>query len=144
MQAMNPKTLVRNRCDPKIDTSETLQEYEVFKMCAFEINVEKSAKIKQEIRALKLNLSTILTVASKEKKIKELKQKIGDLEATIDKMPLSDMYKKLCEPGRAYQFPNILVLLEIAILCPVGNATMECLFSFLKIVLWVIKYWIVY
>ena len=134
MQAMNPKTLVRNRCDPKIDTSETLQEYEVFKMCAFDINVEKSAKIKQEIRALKRNLSTILTVASNEKKIKELKQKIGDLEATIDKMPLSDMYKKLCEPGRAYQFPNILVLLEIAILCPVGNATVERLFSFLKIV----------
>ena len=134
MQAMNPKTLVRNRCDPKIDTSETLQEYEVFKICAFEINVEKSAKIKQEIRALKRNLSTILTVASNEKKIKELKQKIGDLEATIDKMPLSDMYKMLCEPGRAYQFPNILVLLEIAILCPVGNATVERLFSFLKIV----------
>ena len=70
MQAMNPKTLVRNRCDPKIDTSEILQEYEVFKMCAFEINVEKSAKIKQEIRALKRNLSTIPTVASNEKKIK--------------------------------------------------------------------------
>ena len=113
---------------------EILQEYEVFKMCAFEINVEKSAKIKQEIRALKRNLSTILTVASNEKKIKELKQKIGDLEATIDKMPFSDMYKMLCEPGRAYQFPNILVLLEIAILCPVGNATVERLFSFLKIV----------
>ena len=26
MQAVHPKTLVRNRCDPKIDTSETLQE----------------------------------------------------------------------------------------------------------------------
>ena len=134
MQAVHPKTSVRNRCDPKIDASETLQEYELFKMCAFQINADKSSKIKQEIRALKRNRSKILTVASNKKRINEITQKIEDLEASIDKMPLSEMYRKLCEPGYAYQFPNILVLLEIAILCPVGNATVERLFSFMKIV----------
>ena len=92
------------------------------------------SRIKEEIRALKRNLRTILTVASNKKKIEELNEKIEDLEASIDNMPLSEMYKKLCEPGHAYQFPNILVLLEIAILCPVGNATVERLFSFMKIV----------
>ena len=134
MQAVHPKTSVRNRCDPKIDASETLQEYELFKMCAFQINADKSSKIKQEIRALKRNRSKILTVASNKKRINEINQKIEDLEASIGKMPLSEMYRKLCEPGYAYQFPNILVLLEIAILCPVGNATVERLFSFMKIV----------
>ena len=49
-------------------------------------------------------------------------------------MTLAEMYQKLCSPTRAYLFPNILLLLEMAILCPVGNATVESLFSFMKIV----------
>ena len=44
------------------------------------------------------------------------------------------MYQKLCESGRAFLFPNMLLLLEVAILCPVGNATVERLFSFMKLV----------
>ena len=44
------------------------------------------------------------------------------------------MHDVLCVPGRAFLFPNILTLLEMAILCPVGNATPERLFSLLKIV----------
>ena len=63
-----------------------------------------------------------------------MKKKLGELEASIDKMPLSEMYKKLNEPSYAYQVPNILILLEISIICPVGNATVERLFSFLKLV----------
>ena len=35
-----------------------------------------------------------------------MKQKISEQEALIDKMPLSEMYQKLCKPGRAFVFPN--------------------------------------
>ena len=31
-------------------------------------------------------------------------------------------------------FPNIVILLEVAIICPISNATIERLFSFLKLV----------
>ena len=37
-QAMNPKTKVINRCDPKIDKIGTEAEYELFKLYAFDIN----------------------------------------------------------------------------------------------------------
>ena len=49
-------------------------------------------------------------------------------------MTLAEMYETLCVPGRAFLFPNILVLLEMAVICPVGNATVERLFSYLKLV----------
>ena len=83
---------------------------------------------------MKRSLSATLTVASNKQKIISLKQKISEQEALIDKMPLSEMYQKLCESGRAFLFPNMLLLLEVAILCPVGNATVERLFSFMKLV----------
>ena len=134
MVGIHPQTKVRNYCDPKINKYETQEEYEVFKVLAFEINLEKNTKLRKEIRILKENLKRTLTVASNKKKISELKNKLTELEASIDKMPLSEMYKKLSEPSYAYQVPNILILLEISILCPVGNATVERLFSFLKLV----------
>ena len=134
MEAAHPKTLIRNRCDPKINKVAAIEEYEIYKTCAYEINSERSRCIKQEIRTMKRSLSATLTVASNKQKIISLKQKISEQEALIDKMPLSEMYQKLCESGRAFLFPNMLVLLEVAILCPVGNATVERLFSFMKLV----------
>ena len=67
---------------------------------------------------MKRSLSATLTVASNKQKIISLKQKLSEQEALIDKMPLSEMYQKLCESGRAFLFPNMLLLLEVAILCP--------------------------
>ena len=55
---------------------------------------------------MKRSLSVTLTVASNKQKIISLKQKISEQEALIDKMPLSEMYQKLCESGRAFLLPN--------------------------------------
>ena len=134
MEAMNPKTLVRNRCDPKINKVETLAEYELYKVTAYELNSERSIKIKQKLNLVKKKLSSTLTTNANKSKIKVLKSEIADLEASVSRMPLSEMHDVLCVPGRAFLFPNILTLLEMAILCPVGNATPERLFSLLKIV----------
>ena len=133
-QAMNPKTKVINRCDPKIDKIGTEAEYELFKLYAFDINSERSGEIRRKIRSIERRLSSTLKIPANQSEIKDLKQKMKELESSINKMTLAEMYKKLCSPTRAYLFPNILVLLEMAILCPVGNATVERLFSFMKIV----------
>ena len=69
MEAVHPKTLIRNRCDPKINKVAAIEEYEVYKTCAYEINSERSRRIKQEIRTLKRSLSTTLTVASNRQKL---------------------------------------------------------------------------
>ena len=49
-------------------------------------------------------------------------------------MTLSEVHSALAVPGRSFLFPNIIKLLEMAIICPIGNATVERLFSFLKLV----------
>ena len=49
-------------------------------------------------------------------------------------MTLSEVFGLLAVPARCFLFPNILILLEMAVICPIGNATVERLFSFLKIV----------
>ena len=134
MEAKHPQTWVRNRCDPKINKNEALQEYEIFKTCSFDVNCERSAEIKHKIRMLKKKLGTLLTVASNKSKIKAIKLEIEELESNINNMSLSEVYEVLSAPGRAFLFPNILVLLEMAILCPVGNAVVERIFSLLKIV----------
>ena len=109
-------------------TVAAIEEYEIYKTCAYEINSERSRCIKQEIRTMKRSLSATLTVASNKQKILSLKQKIAEQEALIDKMPLSEMYQKLCESGRAFVFPNMLLLLEVAILCPVGMPQLNACF----------------
>ena len=42
MEAAHPKTLIRNRCDPKINKVAAIEEYEIYKTCAYEINSERS------------------------------------------------------------------------------------------------------
>ena len=133
-EATHPKTLRRNRCDPKIIKNETLQEFEIFKTTAFEINCQRSVDLKQKLIHLKKKLASTLTTIANKSKIKALKSEISELESEVGQMSLSEIYKCLCVPGRAFLFPNILILLELAILCPIGNATVERLFSFLKLV----------
>ena len=134
MEAMNPKTLVRNRCDPKINIIETLAEYEVFKVTTYDLNSERCTKIKHKLNLVKKKLSTTLTNNANKSKIKAMNLEVADLESSVTRMSLSEMHDALCVPGRAFLLPNILILLEMAILCPVGNATPERLFSLLKIV----------
>ena len=47
------------------------------------------------------------------KKLKNLNAEIEELEAKVDKMSLSEVYNALSAPGRAFLFPNILVLLSV-------------------------------
>ena len=55
METINPKTLVRNRCDPKINKIETLAEYEVFKVTAYDLNSERCTKIKHKLNLVSGN-----------------------------------------------------------------------------------------
>ena len=74
---MNPKTLVRNRCDPKINKVETLAEYELYKVTAYELNSERSIKIKQKLNLVKKKRSSTLTTNANKSKIKVLNSEIG-------------------------------------------------------------------
>ena len=134
MEARHPQTMRRNRCDPKIDKNETVQEYEVFKVTSFDINSKRSAEVEYKISQLRRKLAGTLTIKTNRSKIEALKKEIAECESKLLKVPLAEMFEILNEPGRALLLPNILILLEMAILCPVGNATVERLFSFLKLV----------
>ena len=133
-EARHPKTLRNNRCDPKINKNETLEEFDIFKTTIFEINATRSADLKQQIYNLKKKLMTTLKINANKKKLENLKAEIEELESKVDKMSLAEAYNALSSPGRAFLFPNILVLMELANLCPIGNATVERLFSFLKLI----------
>ena len=83
---------------------------------------------------LNKKLATTLTTVANKKKIENIKSEISKLEEQVDNMSLQEVYDELAVPGKAFLYPNMLVLLEMAILCPIGNATVERLFSLLKIV----------
>ena len=55
-------------------------------------------------------MTTLKTNANK-KKLKNLKAEVEELESKVDRMSLSEVYNALSSPGRAFLFPNILVLL---------------------------------
>ena len=131
---MHPKTLRLNRSDPQINGQEALQEYEVYKTIAFDINYERNVQIKSKIGLLQNKLKTTLTKLCNKSAIKKLKTEISELEEQINKMSLAELFNKLNVPGTKFLLPNILDLLEMAILCPIGNSTVERLFSFLKLV----------
>ena len=76
-QAMNPKTKVINRCDPKIDKIGTEAEYELFKLYEFDINSERSGEIRQKIKSIERRLSSILKIPANQSEIKDLKQKMS-------------------------------------------------------------------
>ena len=62
-----------------------------------------------------------------------MKVEIASLESTVDNMQLSELMARLSDSHKLL-FPNIVFLLEVAIICPISNATVERLFSFLKLV----------
>jgi hypothetical protein len=123
-----------NRSDPQINGQEALQEYEVYKMIAFDINSERNVQIKLKIGILQNKLKTTVTKICNKSTIEKLMTEISQLEDQINKMSLAELFNKLNVPGTKFLFPNTLDLLEMAILCPIGNSTVERLFSFLKLV----------
>jgi hypothetical protein len=133
-EASHPKTLRNNRADPKIDKLEILEEFEIFKTTVFDLNSQHTSELKLKIYMLKQKLKTTLKTKSNQADIKKLNLEILSLESKINKMTLSEVYDLLAVPGKAFLFPNILKLLEMAIISPIGNATVERLFSFLKLV----------
>ena len=103
-------------------------------MAGFDINCERNKKLKQKLHSLQSKLKTTLTKTYNKSTIDKLKVEITELENKIDRMSLAEIFKALNVPGKKFQFLNVLDLLEMAILCPVGNSTVERLFSFLKLV----------
>ena len=120
--------------DPKIDVTTTKEEFEIYKLTVFDLNFKKSSTIKLKIYQLKKRPQTTLRTKSESHKIKLLESEIETLKTQIDNMTLSEVFNLLSIPARSFLFPNILILLEMAIICPISNATAERLFSFLKLV----------
>ena len=133
-EGVHPKTKKVHRCDPKISKNEAMQEFENYKKTAFDVNSERTVKMNNKITFQKKKLGTTLTTVANKKKTENIKSEISKLEEQIDNMSLQEIYDELAVPGKAFLNPNILVLLEMAILCPIGNATVERLFSLLKLV----------
>ena len=133
-EAQHPQTLRNNRADPKINKVEVLEEYKIYRSVVFDENMKISVELKFRIQQLKKKLKTTLRLNSEKQKIESLKTETLELESKINKMTLAEIYSFLARLGRAFMFPNIIKLLEMAILSPIGNATVERLFSFLKLV----------
>ena len=100
----HPKTRRSNRSDPKIDKHETLKEYEIYKMAAFDINCERNKKLKQKLHSLQSKLKTTLTKTYNKSTIDKLKVEITELENKIDRMSLAEIFKALNVPGKKFQF----------------------------------------
>ena len=133
-EATHPKTKRNNRTDPKINNVEVLLEFEVFKDTVFDLNSQRSAELKLEIYQLKTKIKTTLKTNTNKPRIKALEFDILKLESKLNQMTLTEVHSSLAVPGKAFLFPNILKLLEMAIICPIGNATVERLFSFLALI----------
>jgi len=129
----HPKTLEVKRLDPLLNRIETLQEYEIFKTVAYELRRKQYVKMKASIHALEVKLKSTLSLKSNESKISQLKEEKVSLENKLDNMSLQDLYKELSEAANQYLFPSVMTLLEMALICPVGNSTVERLFSQMKL-----------
>ena len=62
-----------------------------------------------------------------------MKSEVLELQTQLHDMALSELMASFNMAHRQL-FPNIIILLELAIICPISNATVERLFSFLKLV----------
>ena len=132
-EALNPSTLRNNRADPKVDKNTTEQEYEMFKEVAFDMFGKRKMKIEQQIISLSKQIKSTLRIVHNKAKLEKLKDDVLKLKSQQDDMPLSELMASMNKAHR-FMFPNILVLLELAIICPISNASVERLFSFLKLV----------
>ena len=132
-EAKNPSTLRKNRADPKIDKNAIEYEYEIFKEAAYDIYEKRKFKIELRIESVSKLIKTTLQTVNNRTKISKLKAEVLELQTQLHDMALSELMASFNMAHRQL-FPNIIILLELAIICPISNATVERLFSFLKLV----------
>ena len=132
-EAINPATFRLNRADPKIDKNTTVQEYQLFKETAFEIFSKRKEKLNRKIGSTSKLIKSTLQTKKNLPKIDKLKAEVSLMTSQLDDMSLSEMMSSLSKAHKLL-FPNVVILLEVAIICPISNATIERLFSFLKLV----------
>ena len=76
-----------------------------------------------------------MRVKPNEKKVNSLQEEIDDLKNSFNKTRLRDIYQHCQQSeGTPAVIPNIMTLLKLAILCPLGNAVVERLFSLMSLV----------
>ena len=121
-------------CDPIVDPAKTKLEYKVFK----EFLKTEGKKLKKEsmknIEDLERNVTRIThsrhsgrdkrKLVTMEKEIKRLQQK---------QLTLGDIFSEFEKQELGLVMPNIMKLLLLSILSPIGNAVVERLFSLMKI-----------
>ena len=66
-------------------------------------------------------------------KIDKMKSEIEEIRCKIGDMALAELMTNLISAQKPL-YPNIVVLLELAIICPLNNATVERLLSFMRLV----------
>ena len=132
-EAINPATFRLNRADPKIDKNTTVQEYQLFKETAFEIFSKRKEKLNRKIGSTSKLIKSTLQTKKNLPKLDKLKAEVSLMTSQLDDMSLSEMMSSLSKAHKLL-FPNVVFLLEVAIICPISNATIERLFSFLKLV----------
>jgi len=132
-EATNPSSKRNNRADPLIDKNTTLQEYLIFKEVAYEIYNKRKEEIHLKINTLTKTVRALLKIEKNKTKIKEINHEIASLESKVENMQLCEIMASLTDSQKLL-FPNVVFLLEVAIICPISNATVERLFSYMKLV----------
>ena len=132
-EAIHPATFRLNRADPKIDKNTAVHEYQLFKKTAFEMFAKRKEKLNGMIRSKTKLIKSTLQTKTNLPKIDKLKSEVSLMKSQLDDMSLAEMMSNLSRAHRLL-FPNVVILLELAIICPISNATVERLFSFLKLV----------
>ena len=84
-------------------------------------------ELEQKLTSIKKNLH----YTRDKRRINSLENKLSDLMK--EEMGLQDIFRILCEPNTEVIFPNIKKVVLLALLCPVGNAIVERLFSKMKL-----------
>ena len=119
---------------PLIEVAAIEQEYQLYKDTVKKLMVTKSRIKKKEITITESQLSLITKNKNSRrdaKKVKILENKIKDLKS--EEVSLMKIYADLMDMGSVNVMPNVMKLLLLANLCPVGNSVVERLFSLLKI-----------
>ena len=110
-------------------------EYETYKQVVFDLRERKNVTLKKKIAEKEILVKETLTTKANQKKIKVLKEEVEILKEAVKKMTMRDIFANINkDDGLKSLLPNMLVLLKLGILCPVGNSVVERLFSLMKLV----------
>lgn len=119
---------------PVVETTVLEGEYELYKATVKDLKAVKSKNKQREIDEIERQISNIRKNKNSRRELKrvnKLENKLRELQC--EEFSLKEAYKLLKENGMESSIPNVLKLLLLANLCPVGNAIVERLFSLLKI-----------